>query len=72
MYFVILEFLKENLEWRGPHLKSKEDRFKIKDECIMNPEERLWVQTRHMVEVRNMFNHISSLQWKSRPNYDLI
>jgi hypothetical protein len=44
----------------------------IKTECLGKPEEKLWIATRHMVEVRNIFNHIKSLNYKDRPNYELI
>jgi hypothetical protein len=72
LYFTILQFLKEDLEWRRMPIKSNYDLAIIKFDCINNPKERLWVETRDMGEVRKMFRHLKRLEYKDRPNYDLF
>jgi hypothetical protein len=44
----------------------------IKTDCLENPEQKLWIATRNMVEVRNIFNHIKGLGYKDRPDYELV
>ena len=44
----------------------------IKTECLNNPEEKLWIATKDIVEVKLIFNHLKSLTYKEKPNYALI
>lgn len=44
----------------------------IKTECLSFPEERLWIGTKDIPEVREIFYHINSLGYKDRPNYALV
>jgi hypothetical protein len=69
---VILDFLNEKLKWREQKDYTMDEVKAIKTDCMAKPEEKLWVATRHMVEVRNIFNHIKSLGYKDKPNYELI
>ena len=36
------------------------------------PKEKLWIATKDLIEVRHIFDHIKSLDYKDRPNYELI
>ena len=51
---------------------TKEEVMLLKAECLQYPEKKLWFRTKDMVEVRNIFNHIKSLEYKDKPNYKLI
>jgi len=44
----------------------------IKTECLSNPEEKLWIVTKDIPEVKLIFNHIQSLGYKDKPNYSYI
>ena len=44
----------------------------IKTECLNNPEEKLWIVTKDIPEVKEIFYHISSLGYKDKPNYSYI
>jgi hypothetical protein len=44
----------------------------IKTECLANPEEKLWIVTKDIPEVKAIFHHIMSLGYKDKPNYALI
>jgi hypothetical protein len=44
----------------------------IKHECLSNPEEKLWITTKDVPEVKDIFYHIQSLGYKDKPNYNLI
>ena len=72
LYFVILDFLNEKLKWREQKEYTMDEVKNIKQECLSNPEEKLWIGTKHIQEVKNIFNHINSLTYKDRPNYLLI
>jgi len=69
---VILDFLNEKLKWREQKDYTMDEVKTIKTDCMSKPEEKLWIATKHMVEVKNIFNHIKSLNYKDRPNYELI
>jgi hypothetical protein len=69
---VILDFLNEKLKWREQKDYTMDEVKAIKTDCMGSPEEKLWVATRHMVEVRNIFNHIKSLGYKDKPHYEVI
>ncbi len=64
--------MNEKLKWREQKDYTMDEVKTIKTECLGQPEEKLWIATRNMVEVRNIFNHIKSLNYKDRPNYELI
>jgi hypothetical protein len=66
---VILDFLKEKLKWLEQKDYTRDEVKAIKTACLGKPEEKLWIATKHMVEVRNIFYHIKSLNYKDRPNY---
>ena len=36
----------------------------IKNECLNNPEEKLWIVTKDIQEVKNIFYHLKSLSYK--------
>jgi hypothetical protein len=72
LYFVILDFLNEKLKWREQKDYTMDEVKGIKTDCLSNPKEKLWIATKHLVEVRNIFNHLNSLSYKDRPNYELI
>ena len=69
---MILDFLNEKLKWREQKDYTMDEVKTIKTDCMSKPEEKLWIATKNMVEVKNIFNHIKSLNYKDRPNYDLI
>jgi hypothetical protein len=69
---VILDFLNEKLKWREQKDYTMDEVKTIKTDCMSKPEEKLWIATKNMVEVKNIFNHIKSLNYKDRPNYELI
>jgi hypothetical protein len=72
LYFVILDFLNEKLKWREQKEYTMEEVKNIKIECLGNPREKLWIETSKIEEVRVIFNHLNSLQYKDKPNYALI
>lgn len=72
LYFVILDFLNEKLKWREQKDYTMDEVKAIKTDCLSKPEEKLWIATKEMIEVRNIFAHIKTLGYKERPNYQLI
>ena len=44
----------------------------IKTECLNNPEEKLWIATKDIVEVKHIFYHLKNLSYKDKPNYAFI
>ena len=44
----------------------------IKNECLNNPEEKLWIATKDIVEVKTIFKHLKGLGYKDKPDYALI
>jgi hypothetical protein len=69
---VILDFLNEKLKWRDQKEYTMDEVKNIKTECLNNPEEKLWIVTKDIVEVKHIFNHLKSLSYKDKPNYALI
>ncbi len=72
LYFVILDFLNERLKLREQREFTMEEVKQIKTQCLEKPEELLWVQTKNIPEVRAIFKHVKSLEYKDRPNYQFI
>ena len=72
LYFVILDFLNEKLKWREQKEYTMDEVKNIKHECLSNPEEKLWIVTKDIPEVKHIFYHIQSLNYKDRPDYELI
>lgn len=72
-YFVALDFLNEELEWRVSK-KNKIDEIKlIKARCIAEPEKYLWkTTTKGMSEMRQIFRSISRLRYADKPDYAFI
>jgi len=69
---VVLDFLNEKLKWREQKEYTMEEVKNIKIECLDNPSEKLWFETKNLPEVRVIFEHLNSLAYKDRPNYELI
>jgi len=44
----------------------------IKTECLNNPEEKLWIVTKDVPEVKNIFYHLKRLKYEDVPDYALI
>ncbi len=45
----------------------------IKTNCFANPNEKLWRgPTRNIQEVRTIFNHLNSLRYEDKPDYQLV
>ena len=72
LYFVILDFLNETLKWREQKEYTMDEVKNIKQDCISSPEEKLWIVTKNIPEVKNIFHHIKDLSYKDKPNYQLI
>jgi uncharacterized membrane protein len=69
---VILDFLNEKLKWREQKEYTMEEVKNIKTECLNKPDEKLWIVTKDVPEVKNIFNHLKSLSYKDKPNYMYI
>lgn len=71
-YFVILEFLTDNLPWR--HIQHKDDVKEIKIQCLKNPSEHLWNHPtiKDIKQLKDIFIHIQNLKYDTEPNYQLI
>ena len=72
LYFVILDFLNEKLKWWQQKEHTMDEVKNIKQDCISSPEEKLWIVTKNIPEVKNIFHHIKDLSYKDKPNYQLI
>ena len=70
-YFVILDFLNENLPWRNNSVKEEVKEIKMR--ALDKPEKYIWVTTtRKMPQVRDIFIHLKNLKYEDVPNYDFI
>ncbi len=77
-YFVILDFLNEDLPWRT--CKTSSDLASVKDEVrniktrvFEDPESLLWRgTTRNLQPVKNIFYHLKRLNYEDRPDYDYV
>ena len=71
-FFMILDLLNENLPWRNCK-DDKEDIQKMKEKCLSNPNENLFLTTTKNKEgILNIFNYINSLKYEDKPNYKYI
>lgn len=83
-YFVILDFLNEILPWRNSkytliyknddHIDNVKDEVRdIKLKSMKNPEKYLWTTTtKKITQVKDIFNHIKSLDYDDKPKYCFI
>jgi hypothetical protein len=69
---VILDFLNEKLKWREQKEYTMDEVKNIKTDCLNNPEEKLWIVTKNIPEVKNIFFHLKSLNYKDQPSYAYI
>ena len=44
----------------------------IKTQCLEDPEKYLWVVTKDVQEVKNIFYHLKKLNYSDKPDYDYI
>ena len=44
----------------------------IKHKCLENPDKHLWIKTKNIPEVKNIFYHLRSLSYTDKPNYSLV
>ena len=72
LYFVILDFLEEKLNWREVKEYTMDQVKDIKTRCLSNPEIYLWDKTKNIEEVKEIYRYIDNLQYSSTPNYTLI
>jgi len=73
LYFVILDFLNEQLPWRNCKENKVDEVRDIKTKCLAHPEEYLWrTTTSNLKEVHNIFHAVNRLQYADRPNYEYI
>jgi hypothetical protein len=64
--------LNEKLKWREQKEYTMEEVKNIKTECLNNPEEKLWIVTKDIPEVKHIFHHLKALNYKDQPNYEFI
>jgi hypothetical protein len=69
---VILDFLNEKLKWREQKEYTMDEVKNIKVECLSNPHEKLWHETKGLDEVKIIFDHLNRLQYKDKPDYELV
>jgi len=72
LYFVILDFLNEKLKWREQKEYSMEEVKSLKAECLASPEKLLWVTTKNIPEVKEIFYHLQKLEYRDKPDYMFI
>lgn len=62
LYFTMLDFLNEKLEWREQRDYTIAQVKDIKTKCLKNPKRKLWVgPTKGVKEVEKIMNHINTL-----------
>ena len=69
---MILDFLNEKLKWREQKEYTMDEVKNIKTDCLNNPEEKLWIVTKNIPEVKNIFFHLKSLNYKDQPSYAYV
>lgn len=73
LYFVILDFLNEQLPWRNCRDNKADDVRDVKTRCLADPAKYLWCTTTSwMTEVQNIFYSINKLQYADKPDYGYI
>lgn len=71
-FFMMLDLLNEILPWRSCK-DDKDDIKKVKEECLANPDKKLLITTtKGKKEILELLNHIKSLAYIDRPNYNFI
>jgi len=68
----MLDFLEEKLEWRENKDYTMDEVKAIKTKCLENPESYLWIKTKYIEEVKNIFYHLKDLNYSQKPNYQYI
>ena len=71
-FFLLLEFLGEELPWRADNSFSLAQVKELKTRCLADPEQHLYSATRAMPQVNRICNEITRLQFKDKPDYQLI
>ncbi len=70
LYFTMLDFLNEKLEWREQRDYTIVQVKDIKTKCLKSPKRKLWVgPTKGVKEVHEIFNHIQGLHYADMPDY---
>ena len=73
LYFTMLDFLNEKLEWREQRDYSINQVKDLKNKCLRAPKRRLWVgPTKSITEMHSIFQHIDKLSYEERPDYNFI
>ena len=71
-FFMILDLLNENLPWRNCK-DDKEEIKKMKEKCLSNPEQYLFLTTtKNKQEIINIYRYLSTLEYSTCPNYQYI
>ena len=71
-FFMILDLLNENLPWRNCK-DDKEDIQKMKEKCLSNPKDNLFLTTcKNKEGIYNIFRYICYLKYEDKPNYKYI
>jgi hypothetical protein len=69
---MILDLLNENLPWRNCK-EDKNEIQKMKEKCLSDPIHNLFLTTtKDKIEIYNIFNHIKTLKYDSKPDYQYI
>lgn len=72
-YFVVLDFLNEQLPWRNCKDNKADDVRDVKTKCFSDPERYLWrTTTARNQEVRNIYYSLTPLKYEDRPDYEYI
>ena len=73
LYFTILDFLNEKLEWREQRDYTIVHVKEIKTRCLRNPKRKLWVgPTKNVKEVKEILDHIQTLSYNDTPDYGFV
>ena len=71
-FFMILDLLNENLPWRNCK-EDKNEIIKMKEKCLKDPIHNLFLTTtKDKIEIYNIYNHIKTLNYDSKPDYQYI
>ena len=76
---MLLELMGESLEWRSDEKLSMvsaltlQDQVKVlKQNAMLDPENKLWKSNSGSKELQTIFKHIKSLEFEQKPDYALI